>query len=317
MVECAELCRATGTDRSCHRLAVGRRKDVYGRSGCGLVESGLCLVVLCLRTAKQPIEDTQFQGNKVEQQLIKADSVASFIAHGPSSAVLVGIYKNHGQRMTTRKEREAMPGWQRLMEHPDRKEDDGREKVLHFDLRLTKAMQALRGRLVISWDNPIAWSRWAFDLNSEIVETLRQPRFRRLPAVRPVGPTERDITAKQRIGQSKFREALTLVWDHCCAVTGCSITEALVASHIKPWSKAKESERCDYNNGLLLVANLDRLFDEFLITFGNDGRAIISDTISLQDRDALGLSDGLKLRQRLSREAKSYMAWHREQFHRT
>lgn len=45
------------------------------------------------------------------------------------------------------------------------------------------------------------------------------------------------------------------------------------ASHAKPWAEcANDAERLDVFNGFLLVANLNALFDRFLISFDDTGR---------------------------------------------
>ncbi|NPT68582.1 hypothetical protein GS910_30760 [Paraburkholderia sp. RL16-012-BIC-B] len=81
--------------------------------------------------------------------------------------------------------------------------------------------------------------------------------------------TERDQLVKARIGQGRFRADVIAKWGRgeVCALTGAAIPEMLVASHIKPWRKSSNKERLDPINGLLLVANVDRLFDRNLISF--------------------------------------------------
>ena len=79
---------------------------------------------------------------------------------------------------------------------------------------------------------------------------------------------EKWAIVKQRIGQGAFRKQLMEKWKGC-SVTGYEQSEILVASHIKPWSESSDEEKLDTNNGLLLVANLDKAFDQGLITFEN------------------------------------------------
>jgi hypothetical protein len=81
----------------------------------------------------------------------------------------------------------------------------------------------------------------------------------------------------QRVGQNKFREAMLDYWGGACAVTGVAIPQVLRASHAKPWSEcASDAGRLDVFNGFLLSANLDALFDRYLISFDEQGELIIA-----------------------------------------
>lgn len=117
-----------------------------------------------------------------------------------------------------------------------------------------------------------------------------------------------------RVGQGIFRQKLLARWNGACSVTGCVITEMLRASHCKPWRDCDNAERLDPSNGLLLGANLDALFDRLLITFTDEGRMLISSRIDPEQRRLLSLPASL-LSPLTSREM-TYMAVHREAFHR-
>lgn len=90
--------------------------------------------------------------------------------------------------------------------------------------------------------------------------------------------TEREILAKARIGQGKFRADLVTEWGkgEVCALTGLAVPELLIASHIKPWRDSSNRERLDPMNGLLLVAHADKLFDRFLLSFEKKHRGFVS-----------------------------------------
>jgi HNH endonuclease len=127
-----------------------------------------------------------------------------------------------------------------------------------------------------------------------------------------------DATAKKQLidarrGQGKFRSDLERVWKNECAVLGCSTRAVLRASHIKPWGKSSDTERLDPNNGLLLAAHLDTLFDRYLITFANNRNIMISEGIGAHDRKQLGLDDKLKLRETRP-EMEQYLVEHRAVF---
>ena len=122
--------------------------------------------------------------------------------------------------------------------------------------------------------------------------------------------TEALREAMARVGQDVFRKKLDERWYCRCAVTGISAREVLRASHIKPWVDSTDEERMDPNNGLLLSANLDALFDKGLITFASDGSIVFSEKLSADDREKLGLTESMSLKQRTPEQDK-YMEYHR------
>jgi hypothetical protein len=83
--------------------------------------------------------------------------------------------------------------------------------------------------------------------------------------------TTAQVLQNIRLGQSKFAAKVRKVWKYRCSVTGSCTPEALEASHIKSWANSTDKERLDAENGLLLTANLHKLFDAHLITFEDSG----------------------------------------------
>ena len=80
-----------------------------------------------------------------------------------------------------------------------------------------------------------------------------------------------------RIGQSHFRKQLIDLWKGC-SISGCKTLSALDAAHIAPYRGEKDN---DIRNGLLLRADLHRLFDAFLISINPDNLTVhISPKIS-------------------------------------
>lgn len=109
--------------------------------------------------------------------------------------------------------------------------------------------------------------------------------------------TEVERVVRQRVGQNKYREAMLDYWGGACAVTAVPITEVLRASHAKPWAECEtDAERLDVFNGFLLSANLDALFDRFLISFDVNGQILISPEIDECSLAALGICRDMKLR---------------------
>lgn len=126
--------------------------------------------------------------------------------------------------------------------------------------------------------------------------------------------TETEALKKERRGQDKYRKRLEQLWDSRCAVTGVGIPEVLRASHAKPWKDCKTGqERLDPFNGFLLNANLDALFDKFLISFADDGQILISPELSTDELEKLGINTGLRLRH-IDRRHLPYLTYHRNIF---
>lgn len=69
---------------------------------------------------------------------------------------------------------------------------------------------------------------------------------------------------RERIGQQRFRTELFEAYTGRCAVSGCSVNEALEAAHIENYSGPKSQV---VSNGILLRRDLHSLFDAHLISF--------------------------------------------------
>lgn len=103
--------------------------------------------------------------------------------------------------------------------------------------------------------------------------------------------TEKEALIKSRRGQGLFRSQLKRKYNSRCIITDVDISSVLVASHIKPWFICNNEERLSINNGLLLSATFDRLFDSGLITFKKDGSLMVSDLVSQENIEKLHISD--------------------------
>lgn len=126
--------------------------------------------------------------------------------------------------------------------------------------------------------------------------------------------TEVQRIVRQRVGQDRYRQAMLDYWAGACAVTGLTIQTALRASHAKPWAECKsDAERLDVFNGFLLSANLDALFDKFLISFTDQGHLLISNQIPPQDCELLRLNNQLQLRW-ITPSHLPYLSFHRARF---
>lgn len=125
--------------------------------------------------------------------------------------------------------------------------------------------------------------------------------------------TERERLQAARVGQGEFRSSLISYWQGTCPVTQVDHPAVLRASHIKSWSVSSNSERLNPNNGVLLAAHLDALFDRNLITFEDDGRLLISSLVSPANISRLGIPGGIRING-LSSEHAPFLQHHRAQF---
>lgn len=124
--------------------------------------------------------------------------------------------------------------------------------------------------------------------------------------------TEKQVIIKARVGQGKYRDNLMEKYNHRCIVTGIDASKLLVASHIKPWRVCDNKERVDTENGLLLSANMDRLFDSGLITFTIEGQMIISSFVGEANQSRLHIFKGMKVNLQSSTRLLAYLEYHRD-----
>jgi hypothetical protein len=121
--------------------------------------------------------------------------------------------------------------------------------------------------------------------------------------------TERAYMRTARIGQGDFRDQLLKRYGARCPVTGIENTELLIASHIKPWRACSNAERLDPENGILLSALADKLFDRGLLSFSDDGGSILSPLLSTADQ--LVVSKMLQRKPALTERNREYLDYHR------
>jgi hypothetical protein len=121
--------------------------------------------------------------------------------------------------------------------------------------------------------------------------------------------TSRTQLIEARLGQGKYRKDLFSVWKGQCCMSGCEQAVLLRASHIKPWRSCTDKERLDPMNGLLLVPNLDVVFDQGYISFDADGEIVISNELDADSINILNIPK--KFRLSLNQEQGRFMEYHR------
>lgn len=101
---------------------------------------------------------------------------------------------------------------------------------------------------------------------------------------REIEEVEKKTLVKMRCDQGLFRKNILEKYNSKCPLTNIVNVKTLIASHIKPWCACKnEKEKLDPNNGILLSALADKLFDKGLITFNHNGEIIYSSELEESD----------------------------------
>lgn len=95
-----------------------------------------------------------------------------------------------------------------------------------------------------------------------------------MPSIQEDIETERLATIKQRVNQDAFRAMILANYDKKCAISGISIPQLLIASHIIPWSD-NIKERLNPENGICLSSLYDKAFDEGFISINPDDYTIL------------------------------------------
>lgn len=123
---------------------------------------------------------------------------------------------------------------------------------------------------------------------------------------------EVERVVKSRIGQGDFRDLLIAKYPNGCCICGIKNLKLLRASHIKAWGKSDPQEKVDENNGLLLCANHDALFDKHLISFSDSGEIILSNHLDEEDKELLGVDSTTRIS--VDEEMIKYLEHHRKEF---
>lgn len=119
-------------------------------------------------------------------------------------------------------------------------------------------------------------------------------------------------TVPVRTKQSNFRDKL-LEENNRCFITKISEAKLLIASHIKPFATCNDNEKYDPNNGLILSPLYDKLFDLGFLSFTDDQKVHISDWLSIDDRNKLGIKENQKFPDmKITDKRAEYLDYHRK-----
>lgn len=123
---------------------------------------------------------------------------------------------------------------------------------------------------------------------------------------------DRTVVTKSRgIAQRLFRGNLLRLWQGSCAVASVQEPRVLRSGHIKPWVESSLQEKVDHFNGLLLIPNLDVLFNEGLISFRDNGRILVSQKWQNADKRRMHITPDLHLRT-VHPRSSPYLEYHRD-----
>ncbi len=123
--------------------------------------------------------------------------------------------------------------------------------------------------------------------------------------------TTKTMLIEARKGQGYFRQQLLKKYNKCL-ITGIDDKRLLIASHVKPWRSSDNRERLSVDNGLILSALYDRLFDEGLISFNKNMHIIISDMLSDYNKKIISINTEEQYIKNPSNELMLNMEYHRD-----
>ena len=122
------------------------------------------------------------------------------------------------------------------------------------------------------------WERLGFESEKLLAEFLGKPLVEVAEidnSTLPKEGKEREAAVKIRVNQSFFRRTILASYESKCCITGLTVTDLLIASHIVPWSNDTVN-RLNPRNGLCLNSLHDKAFDKGLITVTPEYRIKVS-----------------------------------------
>jgi len=130
------------------------------------------------------------------------------------------------------------------------------------------------------------------------------------------GTVAREIVTRNSSVQEIFRNNLIARYGCKCAICSKDIDTVLVASHIKPASECNVLDKANCENGLLLCALHDKLFDRYLISFDfTTGKLIYSKELEGKLAE-YQLNDELTLDSKyMTEERKTFLMQHNMAFY--
>ena len=130
------------------------------------------------------------------------------------------------------------------------------------------------------------------------------------------GTISREVVIRNSALQKLFRNNLLAKYGCRCAICNKEIETVLIASHIVPASESNVEEKADCENGLLLCALHDKLFDKYLISFDFcTGKIIYTDELKDLLQEYQLSEDTFLDNKYLTEERKNYLMRHNFAFY--
>ena len=111
---------------------------------------------------------------------------------------------------------------------------------------------------------------------------------------------------KEKRLDNTFRENVLKLYNRKCIITGYSEEECEVA-HILPFCECSSSQKYDIYNGLVLSANLHKLFDKYIFSINPDTLMV-----EVKGEHRIKKYQGVKLN--LNKESLPYLKMHYDKF---
>ena len=126
------------------------------------------------------------------------------------------------------------------------------------------------------------------------------------------------VLIEPRLGQGTFRVAVMDAYERSCAITGEHSLPALEASHIRPYS---DDGPHDVRNGILLRADLHRLFDKGYVTATPQLRLEVSSRLKQDFNNGRSYypfhGKSIRVPSHISmKPASEFLSWHNEKIYR-
>ena len=198
--------------------------------------------------------------------------------------------------------------------------DHGRDML--FDNIRLRELKESHGE-TCGWDNEVflGFCRFVGKKKGDVIPAAQRRKMAAQRAVKmqqeidKLGLTgeERESVVKIRVNQDIYRDALLKRY-HSCALCKVNNPQLLVASHIKPWADSTPDECLDEDNGFLFCPNHDKLFDRGFISFGEDGRIMISEEMTQINCLFMNVSADMKVE--LADRQKMFLEYHRNNIFR-
>ncbi|GAA7915271.1 hypothetical protein TH0238_07420 [Helicobacter pylori] len=191
---------------------------------------------------------------------------------------------------------------------------------------LIEKTQTQKNLFIMPFRNPLFFS--LLGVTNSKWQIYQEQKLKRENNLTTKSPTPFQEEKIQRQHQNKWREALALEMMNYTTIDRsvfCPLTyiEAdfddmktlFRASHIKGYSDCDEEEKYDLDNGLLLIANADALFDKHFITIDENKQLKFSYLLENNHKlkSQLNLNNGI-FKDILNDRRMQYLAYHRKIF---